>query len=115
MNISELSVSQLQRAVAIKQKLEKLQSELSSIIGRSGSVPARRGAPRRRTMSAAARARIAAAQRARWAATKKKSARPARAANSKPRRKVSAAARKLLAQRARARWAAAKASGRNKL
>lgn len=70
MNINELSISQLKKAVALKEKIAKLQNQLAAITGSTAPV-----ATKKRTMSAAGRARIAAAQRARWAkhkAAKKK-------------------------------------------
>jgi hypothetical protein len=74
------------------------------------------GAPNRRVMSAAARAKIAAAARARWARVKgqtgaKKSAPPTKRAGAAKkkaaeRRGMSAAARKKLSALMKARWAA---------
>jgi len=58
-------------------------------------------APRRRTMSAAGKARIAAAQRARWAKVKATKSEPA-----KPKRKLSAAGRARIIAATKARWAA---------
>ena len=68
--INNLSAAQLKRAVAIKEQIEKLETELSSIQGESGksapsAVPV--VATKKRTMSAAAKAKISAAQKARWA------------------------------------------------
>ena len=61
-----LTVSQLKRAVAIKERIEELERELESVVGRkAGSSSA--GGRKRRKMSASARAKIAAAARARWA------------------------------------------------
>jgi hypothetical protein len=102
MNISDLSVSQLQRVVAVKRKIEQLEKELAGFLGGSASG----NGPAKRVLSAAAKARIAAAQKARWAKAKK---------TSKPRRKMSAAARKKFSMLAKARWAKAKAAGRKKL
>ena len=67
--LSALTVSQLKRAVAIKQRIEDLERELASLIGQSSAsgASASGGIRRRRKMSAAARAKIAAAARARWA------------------------------------------------
>ena len=67
---------------------------------RAGRPP--RAMRKRRTFSAATRARMAAAQRARWAKTK-----PARAA--KPARHMSKAARRKIAAAQRARWAKVRA------
>jgi len=66
--------------------------------------------PAKRTMSAAARAKIRAAQKARWAAIKGavKSAVPTPV--KKGRRKMSAAGRAKIAAAARARWAKVRAA-----
>lgn len=66
-----LSVAQLKRAVAIKERIQKLEKKLAAIIGAPGSAPAEgRVIRRRRKMSAEARAKISAAQHARWARQK---------------------------------------------
>jgi hypothetical protein len=101
MNISDLSLSQLQRVVAVKTKIEQLQKQLAAILGRVGAG----NGLGKRVLSASAKARIAAAQRARWAKVRQ----------AKPRRKMSAAARKKFSQLAKARWARAKAAGRKRL
>jgi hypothetical protein len=63
-------------------------------------------APKKRTMSASARARIAAAQRARWQAYKKAKAEPAQAQAEKPKkRKLSAAGRRAIQLATKKRWA----------
>ena len=118
-NLHNLTVADLRKAVAIKEKIEALQSELNSVAGAEDGV-AEAPAPRRRKrrhMSAAARARIGAAQRARWAKARKTSRASARAAApaKKKKRKVSAAARAKLSAIARARWARVKAAGESKL
>jgi hypothetical protein len=65
--------------------------------------PPKRG---RRRMSAGARRRIAAAMRARWAAKKKKGARPQKAvAKQKPHLGITAAGRKRLSEMMKKRWA----------
>ena len=65
-----------------------------------------RSAPKKRTMSASARARIAAAQRARWQAYKKAKAAPAPARAEKPKkRKLSAAGRRAIQLATKKRWA----------
>ena len=61
-----ISASQLRCAADIQDKIESLQSELNQLLG-NGSATAVKPEPKRRKMSAAARAKIAAAQRARWA------------------------------------------------
>lgn len=62
--ITQLSPAQLRQAAAIKERIQKLEKELASLIG--ASVSEAKAAPARK-ISAAGRARIAAAQRARWA------------------------------------------------
>jgi hypothetical protein len=117
-NIKDLTVAQLKRAIEIREEIESLQAQLTSIGGgRVGRPPATKSRKRRkRRMSAKGRARIAAAARARWAkyrrgATK---AKPAKAGKKK-RKRFSAAARAKLSAAAKARWAKAKASGRRAL
>lgn len=114
-NLSTIPVKQLKRAVAIRERIEKLQIKLADVLAETGeiSVPTISG---RRKMSAAGRARISAAQKARWAKEKglvnsEAASAPAPAG----RRKMSAAARAKIAAAARARWAKAKAANRNSL
>ena len=112
--LQNLSVAQLREVVAIKEQIEKLQSELDSIAGGvaapGAEAPARR---KKRRMSRAARARIGAAQRARWAKVRGRKAKAA--APVKRKRKVGAAARAKLAAIAKARWAKVKAAGKTTL
>ena len=64
--IAGLSVRQLKRAAVIKQRIERLEQNLASLLGApAASSPA--GGRKRHKMSRAARAKIAAAQKARWA------------------------------------------------
>ena len=71
MNISDLSAAQLRRAASIKERIEKLHKELTSILGTATSAPtAPDGRKKKRKMSAAARALISAAQKKRWARVK---------------------------------------------
>ena len=65
MNIN-LSAQQFRQAADLKDQIEALESELSSLLGGTAGPTTRR----RRGMSAVGRARIAAAQRARWAKMK---------------------------------------------
>lgn len=96
---------------------------LSAISGTPEEMTTEQGVSRRggkRTMSAAARARIAAAQRARWAASRQSGSKPAPVASGgvasgKPKRKMSAAGRKAIAEAARRRWSEAKALGKSRL
>src|ERR1044072_2994417 len=75
--LANVSLQQLKQAVAIREKIESLEMELSRIIGRQPST-AKAGAPppkrTRRKMSAAARAKIAAAAKAGWARVRAKKA-----------------------------------------
>jgi hypothetical protein len=63
--LNTLTVQQLKRAVAIKERIARLEKELAGLLGVSQPNTAK--TPRRRKMSAAGRARIAAAAKARWA------------------------------------------------
>src|SRR5580658_7370992 len=105
--LSSLSVVQLRKAVAIKERIEQLEARLSSIVGNT-TTPQATGKERRR-MSAAGRARIAAGARARWAKIKGQKESP------RKKRKVSAAARLRLSAAAKARWQKAKAAGKTTL
>jgi hypothetical protein len=69
---ADLSLQQLKQAVAIREKIERLEEELSRIIGGGPGTPKSGASPRRRKMSAAARARISARMKARWAKRKGK-------------------------------------------
>jgi hypothetical protein len=125
--ISTPSIDRLKRAVEVAEQIEKLQSELASILGsqpavssapvaRAAKVAASKPAVKgKRTMSPEARERIAAAQRARWAKSRGAAvAKPASAASSpatkaKPgKRTLSPEAREKIAAAARRRWAAVK-------
>lgn len=116
-NLSNVSVEQLKRAVAVREQIEELQRELASILGEQyvGEAVSTNGRGGRRKMSPAARAKIAAAQRARWAKQKKGQTGQTGAAPAKGRRKMSPAARAKIAAAARVRWAKAKAANRNSL
>jgi len=76
-SLADLSLQQLKQAVAIREKIESLEKELSRIISGQPST-AQSGAPiakrKRRKMSAAARAKISAAAKARWAKVRAKKA-----------------------------------------
>jgi len=104
-NLQNLSVGQLRKVVAIKERIERLEA------GDSTAAPA--PGRKRRRMSPAARARIAAAQRARWAKARGGSV---TAPAKRPRkRRVSAATRAKLAAVAKARWARVRATGKSTL
>jgi hypothetical protein len=106
--LNSLSVAQLREAVAIKEKIEQLETQLASIFGET-TTPEVAGKKRRR-MSAAGRARMAAAARARWAKIKGTQATP-----TKRRRKISAEGRARISAAAKARWKKAKAAGKTTL
>src|SRR5260221_209311 len=126
-NISDLSLAQLQKAVGLREQIDSLTIQLNSILGSSSEsaingVPRRRGRPpgrrpgrRKGKMSAAGRARIVAAQKARWARERGEAEMSQSATPVKRRRKVSAAARAALSAAAKARWRKAKAAGRSNL
>jgi hypothetical protein len=71
-NYSSLTAPQLRQAANLKEKIADLQKQLDAILGGSAAKASVSEKPKRRKMSAAARAKIAAAQRARWAKVKAK-------------------------------------------
>jgi hypothetical protein len=108
MNLYDLSVNQLKRAAVIKERIERLNKELSAIIGPTSSRTAQR---KNRGMSASVRKKIAAAQRARWASLRRaktatRSLKPAAKAKKKT---MSPAARRKLSAKLKAYWAQKKA------
>ncbi|MGA2749709.1 MAG: hypothetical protein ABSG59_13125 [Verrucomicrobiota bacterium] len=110
-NLQNLSVGQLRKVVAIKERIERLEAKMEAVTGDSTAAPA--PGRKRRRMSPAARARIAAAQRARWAKARGGSV---TAPAKRPRkRRVSAATRAKLAAVAKARWARVRATGKSTL
>jgi len=125
-SISDISIDQLKRAIAIRERMEALQQEHDGIMGGSSSGK-RRGRPpkaasvaspdikvdgRKGKRSAATRAKMKAAQQARWAAKKGAEATPAatQALKSprKKRRTMSPEARAKIAAAQKARWAKVK-------
>ena len=106
--LNSLSAAQLREAVAIKEQIEQLETQLASIFGET-TAPEVAGKKRRR-MSAAGRARMAAAARARWAKVKGTKGSP-----TKKRRKMSAEGRARISAAAKARWKKAKAAGKTTL
>ncbi|HZQ47185.1 MAG TPA: hypothetical protein VFC07_09245 [Verrucomicrobiae bacterium] len=115
-SISNISVSQLKRAVVIREQLEKLELELAGILGESRATSTN-GRGGRGKMSPAARARIAAAQRLRWAKHRKGASASAKTSGkaAKGKRKLSPATKAKIAAAARIRWARAKAANRRTL
>ena len=71
--LAGLSAQQLRKAAALREKIDALNVQLSSILGERSApaTPPRRGRKGKRKMSAEAREKIAAAQRRRWAKQKK--------------------------------------------
>ena len=71
--LADLSLRQLKQAIAIREKIEKLDAELGRLLG-GKSRPAAAPEPKRkrRRMSAAARAKISAAAKDRWAKVRAK-------------------------------------------
>jgi hypothetical protein len=102
--ILSISSAQLKRIVAMKEQIEKLQSQLQAAV--TDSAPAGKAAPKKRIMSLAARRKIAAAARARWAKVKG----TAKAAPKK--RTMSLAARRKISAAAKARWAKIKGTAK---
>ncbi len=109
MNIYDLSVTQLKRAAAIKEQIDRLTKELRAIFGASNS----RAAPKKnQTMSASIKKKIAATQKARWANLRRaKSATRSVNPTVKARKKtMSPAARAKLSAKLKAYWAKKKAA-----
>ena len=109
MNSFDLTITQLKRAVAIKEQVEKLNKELRAILGAPaipGAAPKRIGA-----MSAAVKKKIAAAQKARWANLRraKSAALSVKPAAKAKKKNMSAADRVRLSAKLKAYWAAKKA------
>jgi hypothetical protein len=110
-SFTDLTLSQLKQAIAIREKIESLEGELSQILG--GNIPTTQTAKEsgRKKVSAAGRARMAAAQKARWAKLEGKKTDK----TSKPKRKMSTAVRAAMSAAAKARWKKAKAAGKSRL
>jgi hypothetical protein len=108
MNPIDLTVNQLKRAAAIKERIEALNKELRAILGAPANT---RAAPKKkRTMSAAMKKQLAAAQKARWANLRRakpatQSAKPTTKAKKKA---FSSATRAKLSAKLKAYWAAKK-------
>jgi hypothetical protein len=96
----DLSLKDLEEALSIRRRIDRLQAQLNGIIRKIGGAGDKSGA--RRTLSPAARAKIAAAARARWAKHRKSGS-----GKSKRRRGgITPAGRRKLSQLMKARWAA---------
>ena len=118
------NLTQLKQALVIAEKIDALQAELAGVLGGGSTVASIIKAPStpvvkkgKRTMSAAARARIAAAQKARWAKAKGETVVDAAEAavalvtpkaKKKAKRTISPEARAKMAEAAKKRWAKVK-------
>jgi len=113
-SITNLSVQQLRKAAALKEKIQSLEKELSRLLG-SAPAPTAGAQPGRKKfkMSAAAKAKISAAAKARWARVKG-TAQPAKAAAvaapKKAKGKMSAATKAKLSAKLKAIWAKRRAA-----
>jgi hypothetical protein len=110
MNPLDLTVSQLKRAAAIKERLEALNKELRGILG--GPANTRPAPKKSRTMSAAVKKKIAASQRARLANLRRAKSAPQSARSAAKKKMVSPATRAKLSAKLKAYWAAKKKSGK---
>jgi hypothetical protein len=108
MNLFDLTINQLKRAAAIKERIEYLNKELRAILGASGNSGAT--LKRKRPMSASVKKKIAAAQKARWATLRGAPATRSVKPVAKPKKKrMSPGARAKLSAKLKAYWAAKKA------
>ena len=112
MNPLNLTVSQLKRAVAIKEQIEVLNRELRGILGAPANTQAAQ--TKNSSMSAATKRKIAAAQKARWANLRRTKAatQSAKAAPNAEKKRVSSATRARLSAKLKAYWAAKKKTGK---
>ena len=110
-NLIDLTKSQLNSIIAIKERIEALQGQIDSIVAGDsggGDSPAPTVVTKsHRRRSAAVRARMAAAARARWAKIKGTVATDAKPAK-KGKRRLSAAGRAAIIAATKARWARVK-------
>jgi len=107
MNIRNLTTTQLNQIIALKEQIETLQSEIDSIAEGEVPTPTDEEFPKKRRRSAAVRARMAAAQQARWTKIKGTGATDFKPAKSGKRR-ISAAGRAAMSAAGKARWAKVK-------
>jgi hypothetical protein len=119
MNIASLTTTQLQQIIAIKERIEKLQSQLESIAGGEVPSPSTEEAPkpakRKYHLSPAHRRKLikalAKARKIRWAKAKGTKTKPAKRKDWRS----SPAVRAKPSAAAKARWAKAKAEGKKGL
>ena len=109
-NLLSLSAAQLNRAAALKDRIDALNQQLSELLGSPATdgVVASATKPARKKISAAGIARIKAAQKLRWA--KFNEGKPAKAAvkTVAKKRKMSAEGRARIVAAVKARWARVK-------
>jgi hypothetical protein len=103
--LQNFSVTDLKRAIRLRERIEKLERRLNALSGGSPAAGAT-ATKGRRKLSAAGRARIAAAQRLRWSKNGGKK---------KTRHKMSPAGRARIAAALRKRWAKVKSTGASTL
>ena len=105
-SITNLSVQQLRKAAALKEKIQSLEKELGRLLG-SAVTPAAAPAAKKKKfkMSALAKARMSAAAKARWAKVKGTLPAAKVAAPKKAKGKMSAAAKAKLSAKMKAIWA----------
>jgi len=114
----DLSLRQLEQAVSLRRQIDSLERRFAGLVGggrATSSAGVKTGVGRRRrrrTMSAATRAKIAAAARARWARVRGGRKTGGGGKKSRRRGRMSAAARKKLSDMMKARWAARRRSGK---
>jgi len=109
MNLSDISATQLRQAASIKEQIEKLQKELTNLLGAPTAQPAPIAAPKKKgKMSAAARKKLSDFHKARWAKIKQAS-KPAKAAKKK-KSTMSAAGLANIRAAQKARWAKIRAA-----
>ncbi len=109
-SITNLSVQQLRKAAALKEKIQSLEKELGRLLGSTvASVAGPAPKKKKFTMSAAAKAKISAAAKARWAKIKGKTAAVAPAPK-KAKGKMSAATKAKLSAKLKAIWAKRRAA-----
>jgi hypothetical protein len=106
-SLRDLTVAQLKKAAAIKERIEQLEKDLTGILGIPEALTVGGVVRRHRKMSAAARAKISAAAKARWA--KVNAGKGTAITPKRGKRTMSPAARAKISAAAKARWAKVKA------
>lgn len=71
-SLATLSAAQLRRAADLKERIEQLQGELDELIGNQPAIiiTSKQATKKKRTVSAAAKAKMAKSQKERWAKIK---------------------------------------------